>query len=125
MLFNIFGSSTKGQSAAEAAESAQRQRRATAWHSKPTLHLVPIAGGAVARDFKVTYMNEAGAGLLNRSAAECRGVPCYELFRTTHCRTAECRCARRWSSGMQATGETVATPGATSRADPLHRVADP
>ncbi len=61
-------------------------------------------------DYTITYMNEAGAEFVGRSAQEAIGLKCYDLFRTTHCGTKECRCSIAMARNTQSQGETVANP---------------
>ena len=63
---------------------------------------------AIDREFNVTFMNEAGNQVLGLAADEAVGRKCYDLFKTEHCRSAECRCAQAMRSGQAETGETQA-----------------
>ena len=58
-------------------------------------YLDPIPTPVIAMDrgFSITYINPAGAGLCGRTPEELRGKKCYDLFKTSHCNTRECRCA--------------------------------
>ncbi|MBN2474838.1 MAG: PAS domain-containing protein [Pirellulales bacterium] len=66
---------------------------------------------AIDRDFTITSINPAGAGVLGAAPEQCVGRKCYDLFKTPHCNTPECRCARAMQEDGVFTGETVADPG--------------
>jgi methyl-accepting chemotaxis protein len=55
-------------------------------------------------------MNPAGAGVVGLTAEQCVGKKCYELFKTPHCNTPECRCAQAMQKDGIFTGETVVDP---------------
>lgn len=118
MLFNIFGSSTRERTAprGDTVETRPAETSASAASALETrmLDAVPIPIVAIGRDFGVEYVNGAAATIVGRRVEDCVGAKCYELFKTMHCHTAECRCAQAMDTGRTATGETIATPGATS-----------
>jgi methyl-accepting chemotaxis protein len=62
------------------------------------------------KDFNITYFNQHSADLVGLRPEQCVGRKCYDLFKTTHCRTDECRCAQAMKQDRVATGETVAHP---------------
>jgi methyl-accepting chemotaxis protein len=103
MLFNRFGSNANEVEAAKQAVAAAEQKASIA-------DLVPAPVMAVDRDFKITYVNRAAAEVAARSVDDCVGAYCFELFKTEHCRTSECRCAQAMDSGTLSVGETVARP---------------
>ena len=74
------------------------------------VELIPTPVMAMDRDFNVTYINPAGAGVLNSTPEQCVGRKCYDLFRTPHCNTAECRCDQAMRNDGVFSGETVADP---------------
>jgi methyl-accepting chemotaxis protein len=74
------------------------------------IEMLPTPVMAIDREFKVTYINPAGAALLNMSLEQCAGRKCYELFKTPHCRSAECRCDQAMRRDGVFTGQTVAAP---------------
>ena len=62
---------------------------------------LPTPVVAIDKDYNVTYMNNVGAGLVGMTTEEVKGKKCYDLFKTPHCNTSECRCAQ----AMQNDGE--------------------
>ena len=69
----------------------------------------PVVG--IDRDFNVTSINLAGASVVGSTPEECVGEKCYDLFKTPHCQTSECRCAQAMERDSTFTGETIADPG--------------
>ncbi|MBI5507225.1 MAG: PAS domain-containing protein [Deltaproteobacteria bacterium] len=76
-------------------------------HATAYLHAVPTPIVAVDTAFTVTFINQAGAALLGGAPASFLGRKCFELFKTTHCHTAECRCAQAMQRGEAREGETT------------------
>jgi methyl-accepting chemotaxis protein len=74
------------------------------------LELLPTPVMSIDRQYNVTFMNPAGAGLMGMNAQDVIGRKCYELFKTPHCQTPECRCAQAMQNDAVFTGETVADP---------------
>ena len=58
-------------------------------------------------DFNISYINKTGAALLEKSSELVLGKKCYDMFKTTHCNTAECRCSQAMSQNKTLTGETI------------------
>ena len=71
---------------------------------------IPTPIMTIDRNFTITYMNTAGAAVVGLTAEQCEGKKCYDLFKTPHCHTAECRCAQAMQQDAIVTGETVANP---------------
>lgn len=71
---------------------------------------IPTPIMTIDRDMNVTFMNPAGAAALSMMPEDCVGKKCYELFKTPHCGTSECRCAQAMAKNDVFTGETVADP---------------
>lgn len=71
---------------------------------------IPTPIMSIDKDFTITYMNTAGAKLVGLTPKQCEGKKCYDLFKTPHCHTAECRCAQAMQQNAVVTGETVAHP---------------
>ena len=71
---------------------------------------IPTPIMTIDRDFTVTYMNNAGAQVVGLTPRECEGRKCYDLLKTPHCNTPECRCAQAMRNDIIATGETIADP---------------
>jgi methyl-accepting chemotaxis protein len=93
---------TKLKQAQEALQKAQQ--RADSLDNLPT----PVM--AIDKEFTVTYMNPAGAGALRSTPEDVVGRKCYDLFKTPHCNTAECRVGQAMNRDGVFTGETVADP---------------
>lgn len=87
-----------------------REALATAEVKAGMLDLLPTPVMTIDRDFRVTYMNPAGAGVMNKQAEDVIGMRCYDLFKTPHCRTPECRCRQAMESNGVFGGETVVDP---------------
>ncbi len=62
------------------------------------------------KDFTIQYMNKLGAELLGKTQQELVGAKCYDMFKTTDCKTPNCACFRAMNTGTQQEGETVARP---------------
>ena len=71
---------------------------------------LPTPVVAVDRDFTITYVNPAGAALLEKTPEQVRGMKCYNLLKTPHCQTPECRCQQAMTRDAVFTGETTAQP---------------
>jgi len=104
-MFDVFGSGK-----AREAQAAQQQALDTLSFKSSIVDGIPTPVVAIGRDFKIQHLNDAAASLVGRSAESCVGMSCYEVFRTEHCRTAECRVAQSIESGATTVGETVASP---------------
>ncbi len=65
------------------------------------------------RDYRILYMNKAGASLAETTgeALVASGARCRDHFRTGDCGTARCACNRAMSSGNAEASETRARPG--------------
>jgi methyl-accepting chemotaxis protein len=81
-------------------------------HSKAQEHLdgLPTPVMSIDRDFNVTYLNQTGASVVGLTPEQAVGKKCYDLFKTSHCRTSQCRCAQAMQHDAVRTGETVADP---------------
>jgi len=62
------------------------------------------------KDFNITFINNVGASLAGLTPMECEGKKCYDLFKTRHCRSAECRTQQAMQRDEAVTGETTASP---------------
>ena len=62
---------------------------------------------AIDKEFSVTYINTYGASLLKSTADKLVGKKCYDLFKTTDCKTSKCACAIAMKTKKPATSETV------------------
>jgi methyl-accepting chemotaxis protein len=74
------------------------------------LDLIPTPVMTIDKDFNVTYMNPSGAAAVGKKPEDVVGMKCYDLFKTTHCRTPECRCAQAMDKDGIFGGETLVDP---------------
>jgi methyl-accepting chemotaxis protein len=74
------------------------------------LNNLPTPVMTIDRDYTVSFLNPAGAGALGKTPEECVGQKCYDLFKTPHCQTSECRCSQAMEKDGVFSGETVADP---------------
>ena len=75
------------------------------------IEFMPIPVMAVDRDFNIQYMNVLGAKLGGKTPNEVVGTRCYDLFKTSDCKTDKCACDRAMGTGQAANSETDAHPG--------------
>ena len=61
-------------------------------------------------DYTVLYMNKAGATLAGLNPEQAVGMKCYDIFKTSDCRTSRCACGRAMANMRPETGETDAHP---------------
>jgi methyl-accepting chemotaxis protein len=111
---------SKGKSKNDAVSQAQKTRNgdlarcrkalAEAEVKAGMLDLLPTPVMTIDRDFRITYMNPAGAGVMNLQPEDVVGMKCYDLFKTPHCRTPECRCRQAMENDRVFGGETVVDP---------------
>ena len=62
---------------------------------------------AINKDFEITYINTYGASLVGTAADKIVGKKCYDIFKTTDCKTAKCACAVAMKTKKPATSKTV------------------
>ncbi|MBN2022896.1 MAG: PAS domain-containing protein [Pirellulales bacterium] len=89
---------------------ATKSALAEAQKSSGNLNNIPTPLFTVDREFNITYMNPAGARIVNLSPEECVGRKCHDLFKTPHCHTPECRLHQAMTKDGIFTGETVVDP---------------
>ena len=65
----------------------------------------------VDNEFNIQYMNEAGSGLDGKSGKQLIGSKCYNHFKTSDCKTANCACSKAMNSGRNEQSEANAKPG--------------
>ena len=97
----------RGQESSQKELEAARAEARQAWDH---LNTIPTPIMAIDKDFTITFMNPAGAGVAGKTPEQVIGTKCYDLFKTTHCQTSECRCGQAMARGEVATGETVVDP---------------
>ncbi len=75
------------------------------------LDTMPTPAMIIDNDFNVQYMNELGAKVGGKTAAQLVGTRCYDHFSTSDCKTERCACGQAMRSGQNANSETDAHPG--------------
>ena len=88
-------------------EFAQKQ---SANEKIENLNAIPTPIMSIDTDFNVTFINPAGASVVEMTPEECIGSKCYDLFKTTHCRTDRCACARAMKNDSIVSDETISRP---------------
>jgi methyl-accepting chemotaxis protein len=71
---------------------------------------MPAPAMIIDDQFNIRYMNQTGAKVVGMSQQTTEGQKCYDLFRTTDCRTSKCACQQAMQAGRQASSETEANP---------------
>jgi methyl-accepting chemotaxis protein len=89
-------------------EEAQQKQAAN--EKIDNLNAIPTPILAIDNSFTVTYMNPAGASVLGGALEEIIGKKCYDLFKTPHCKTEKCACARAMQTDSIVSEETIARP---------------
>ncbi len=74
------------------------------------LNTIPTPIMSIDTDFNITFMNPAGAAVVGSTPDELIGKKCYELFKTPHCKTEKCACARAMKTDSVVTEMTIARP---------------
>jgi methyl-accepting chemotaxis protein len=62
---------------------------------------------AINKDYEITYINAYGASLLGASADKLVGKKCYDMFKTTDCKTAKCACGIAMKTKKPSMSRTV------------------
>jgi methyl-accepting chemotaxis protein len=62
------------------------------------------------KEMNVRYINQTAASLLRQNKTQLTGSKCYDLFRTSDCRSSKCACTRALQEGRSVTAETDAHP---------------
>jgi methyl-accepting chemotaxis protein len=74
------------------------------------LDVIPTPIMEIDTMFTITFMNPAGAAVAGLMADEAIGRKCYDLFKTPHCKTDKCACARAMKTDSVVTEQTIARP---------------
>jgi methyl-accepting chemotaxis protein len=74
------------------------------------LNTIPTPIMSIDTDFNITFMNPAGAAVVGKTPDELVGKKCFDLFKTPHCRTEKCACARAMKTDTVITEHTIARP---------------
>ncbi|MBD3256814.1 PAS domain-containing protein, partial [candidate division GN15 bacterium] len=72
---------------------------------------IPTPAMNIDKDYSVRYLSKAGCDVVGQSQERVIGQKCYDLFKMSHCQTANCACARAMQNGRSESGETDAHPG--------------
>ena len=72
------------------------------------LNFIPTPIVALDTEFNIIFINDVGAKVFNEKPETIIGKKCYNLFKTSHCNTPECRCFQAMNKDGIFTGETVA-----------------
>ncbi|MCP4349909.1 MAG: PAS domain-containing protein [Desulfobacterales bacterium] len=71
---------------------------------------IPIPVVIMDNDLSVQYINKIGASVSGMTQEQVIGHKCFDIFKTSDCKTAKCACARAINSGNIETSETDAHP---------------
>jgi len=74
------------------------------------LNVIPTPIMEIDTQFTITFMNPAGAAVAGKTPDEVVGKKCYDLFKTPHCKTEKCACARAMKTDSVVTETTIARP---------------
>ena len=74
------------------------------------LNVIPTPILEIDDKFTITFMNPAGAAIAGMTPEEVVGRKCYDLFKTPHCKTEKCACARAMKTDSVVTEQTIARP---------------
>jgi methyl-accepting chemotaxis protein len=90
--------------------SEQKQLEARLRQMETDLNVIPTPILEIDDKFTITFMNPAGAGVAGLTPDEAVGRKCYDLFKTPHCKTEKCACARAMKTDSVVTEQTIARP---------------
>ncbi len=74
------------------------------------LNVIPTPIMEIDDKYTVTFINPAGAAVAGKSPDEVVGTKCYDLFKTPHCKTEKCACARAMKTDSVISEQTIARP---------------
>ncbi len=74
------------------------------------LDVIPTPIMEIDTKFTITFMNPSGAAVAGLTVDEVIGKKCYNLFKTPHCKTERCACARAMKTDSVVTEQTIARP---------------
>ena len=74
------------------------------------LNTIPTPIMSIDTDYTITFMNPAGAGVLDMAPDQVVGKKCYDLFQTDHCKTEDCACNKAMRSDIVVHEQTTAHP---------------
>gem|GEM_PF-849653 len=76
------------------------------------LDSIPTPVMIIDTEYRIQYMNKAGAGLDGKTNEALQGSRCYDFFKTKDCGTENCACKRAMADRKLSSSETDAAPGA-------------
>ncbi len=88
----------------------EMKQRQAADEKIENLNTIPTPIMSIDTEYNVTYMNPPGAGVVGLTPDEAVGRKCYDLFKTPHCKTEKCACARAMKTDSVVTEQTIARP---------------
>jgi methyl-accepting chemotaxis protein len=74
------------------------------------LNAIPTPILSIDTDYTITFINPAGAAAVGLTPDSAIGRKCFDLFKTPHCQTERCACARAMKSDTVVSEETIARP---------------
>jgi len=77
------------------------------------LNNIPTPVFRVDKEYNIKFINKAGAELCGQTPYTALGQKCFDLFKTTHCQTPECRTRQAMELGTKRSGETAVHPEGT------------
>ena len=72
---------------------------------------IPTPVMIIDREFNVQFLNKAGVNVGGVSVDQAHRMKCFDVFKTSDCRTSNCACARAMNTRQMAASETDAHPG--------------
>jgi len=90
--------------------SEKKQLEARLRQMETDLNVIPTPILEIDDKFTITFMNPAGAAVAGLTPDEAVGKKCYDLFKTPHCKTEKCACARAMKTDSVVTEQTIARP---------------
>ena len=88
----------------------EAQQKQAADEKINNLNTIPTPIMSIDTEFNVTFMNPAGAAVAGMTPDEVVGKKCFDLFKTPHCKTEKCACARAMKTDSVITETTIARP---------------
>ncbi len=88
----------------------EKALRAKLRQMETDLNVIPTPIMEIDDKFTITFMNPAGAAVAGKMPDEVIGTKCYDLFKTPHCKTEKCACARAMKTDSVITETTIARP---------------
>jgi methyl-accepting chemotaxis protein len=102
--------SKKGTLVSMADVSMVKEMQSKLRQMETDLNVIPTPIMEIDDKFTITFMNPAGAAVAGKTPDEVVGTKCYDLFKTPHCKTEKCACARAMKTDSVITETTIARP---------------